>query len=196
MIPNETGTPTESTRIGVISDTHGRLTGSVFRLFEGVECIFHAGDVGKAQVIRELEMIAPVHAIRGNTDPYDLPFPETVDVDFKGLRFHMRHMVPTSGRSLEFFTMRTQADVVLFGHTHEPFLRQAGKTLFVNPGAISRSRTGIETAALLTATEGVVQASIHDLVPPDFPVRIRCPEKHQAEDACVSLAIQTVRGLG
>ncbi|HRS93707.1 MAG TPA: metallophosphoesterase family protein, partial [Candidatus Latescibacteria bacterium] len=93
------------------------------------------------------ELIAPVHAIRGNTDPFDLPFPEVLDTSHKGIRFHVRHVVPTSGRSLEFFTMRTDAHVVLFGHTHVPFLEKVRGTLFLNPGAISRSRVPAETAA-------------------------------------------------
>ncbi|HPU84336.1 MAG TPA: YfcE family phosphodiesterase [Candidatus Latescibacteria bacterium] len=165
----------EGFRVGVLSDTHGRLNGAVFTLFEGADCIFHAGDIGKAQIIRELELIAPVHAIRGNTDPFDLPFPEVLDTSHKGIRFHVRHLVPTSGRSLEFFTMRMDADVVLFGHTHAPFVEEVRGTLFLNPGAISRSRVPTETAALITVRGGEVTATVHDLVPPEFPVRLRYP---------------------
>ena len=56
------------TRLGVISDTHGRLDAAVHEIFAGVERIVHAGDVGAAGVLVELSTIAPVTAVRGNVD--------------------------------------------------------------------------------------------------------------------------------
>ncbi|HAV64105.1 MAG TPA: YfcE family phosphodiesterase, partial [Verrucomicrobiales bacterium] len=55
-------------RIGVISDTHGYLDPKIPALFQGVEHILHAGDIGYASIILELEQIAPVTAVLGNTD--------------------------------------------------------------------------------------------------------------------------------
>ena len=55
-------------RIGVISDTHGKLRSTVFDAFEGVDLILHAGDIGGLDIITELEAIAPVQAVHGNTD--------------------------------------------------------------------------------------------------------------------------------
>jgi len=55
-------------RIGVISDTHGLLRPEVAPALAGVERILHLGDVGKVSILRELEKIAPVTAIRGNID--------------------------------------------------------------------------------------------------------------------------------
>lgn len=164
------------TRVGIISDTHGRLNGAVFGLFAGVHCIFHAGDIGDRGVIRELDMIAPVYAIRGNTDPYDMPFPEVLTTQIAGLTVHMRHLVATGATSLYLFTQRVRADIVLFGHTHEPFISQAKKTLFLNPGSASKSRIGADSAALVTIVAGVVSATVHDLIPPDYRVRKRIPE--------------------
>ena len=60
-------------KIGVISDTHGFLDPKIFELFAGVEHILHAGDIGFASIILELQEIAPVTAVYGNTDA-DLPF--------------------------------------------------------------------------------------------------------------------------
>jgi hypothetical protein len=54
--------------IGVISDTHGTLDRRVLRVFEGVDLLLHAGDIGSAAILTELEAIAPVVAVRGNTD--------------------------------------------------------------------------------------------------------------------------------
>lgn len=163
------------TRIGVVSDTHGRLNGALYGLFDGVSCIFHAGDIGRREVIRELEMIAPVYAIRGNTDPYDFPFPEILTTRVGDLSVHVRHMVATSTTALYFFTQRVQADVVLFGHTHEPFLSMEKRTLFLNPGSASKSRSGADTAAIITVKGDVVSAAIHDLIAPEYRARMWYP---------------------
>ena len=45
-------------RIGVISDTHGKLHPRVAEVFAGVEAIIHAGDVGGGHVIETLRRIA------------------------------------------------------------------------------------------------------------------------------------------
>ncbi len=51
-------------RIGVISDTHGVFDRAIARHFAGVEHILHAGDIGRPEVIEQLEQIAPVTASR------------------------------------------------------------------------------------------------------------------------------------
>jgi len=59
-------------RLGIISDTHGKLRPEVFDLFSGVDHILHAGDVGSADILTELEVLAPVTAVYGNVDDFDL----------------------------------------------------------------------------------------------------------------------------
>ncbi|PYP75876.1 MAG: hypothetical protein DMD25_11780 [Gemmatimonadetes bacterium] len=59
-------------RVGVISDTHGLLRPEVFDVFKKVDHILHAGDVGGAQILIELEALAPVTAVYGNADPPEL----------------------------------------------------------------------------------------------------------------------------
>ena len=64
------GRDADMTRLGVISDTHGRVDPALREIFAGVERIVHAGDVGTADVLVELATIAPVTAVRGNVDVY------------------------------------------------------------------------------------------------------------------------------
>src|SRR5471032_1461282 len=54
--------------IGVISDTHGLLRAEAKEALRGSELILHAGDLGTAEVLRDLRRIAPVVAVRGNVD--------------------------------------------------------------------------------------------------------------------------------
>jgi predicted phosphodiesterase len=58
--------------VGLISDTHGMMRPEVFTALSGVDLILHAGDVGDG-VLDELALIAPVHAVSGNTDPPGQP---------------------------------------------------------------------------------------------------------------------------
>src|SRR5690606_32960928 len=80
-------------RIGLISDTHGRLAPEVVERLAGVERILHAGDVGGPEILDELAAIAPVDAVWGNTDGFALRAVtrESVELDLGGLRFGMAH---------------------------------------------------------------------------------------------------------
>ena len=74
-------------RLGIISDTHGLLRPQVFEVFREVDLILHAGDVGEG-VLVELSTIAPILAVRGNTDPLDAPeLPQFQDVTRDGPAF-------------------------------------------------------------------------------------------------------------
>ncbi len=54
--------------IGVISDTHGLLREEALAALAGSDLILHAGDVGRVEILEALRRIAPVWAVRGNTD--------------------------------------------------------------------------------------------------------------------------------
>ena len=54
--------------VGVISDTHGLMRPVALAALKGADLIIHAGDVGKHEVLDQLRVIAPTHAVRGNID--------------------------------------------------------------------------------------------------------------------------------
>lgn len=73
-----------------------------------------------------------------------------------------------------------KADLVVCGHSHEPFVRQVGKTLFVNPGSVGRPEGGDPRAsyAVLTFCDGAVRAELRR-VPYDIERVVRAV--HAAE---------------
>jgi putative phosphoesterase len=79
--------------IGVISDTHGLLRPEAVKALEGVELIIHAGDIGDRRILRKLERLAPVHAVRGNTDRGDWAahLPHTRVVEVGGVHLYVLH---------------------------------------------------------------------------------------------------------
>lgn len=156
---------TDTRVIGLISDTHGLVRPDVFAAFEGVDEIFHAGDVGGQEVLAILARIAPVQAVFGNTDvPGDpglcLHFNERVG----GLDVHVSHGhelgSPTPAKLLERYT----ADVLVYGHTHRPLVAAFDRRLVVNPGAAGPRRFHLAASvARLTIRGGVASAEIIDL---------------------------------
>jgi len=112
-------------RLGIIADTHGQLRPEVFEVFREVDRILHAGDIGPAELLVELEAIAPVTAVYGNTDGWDLRhrLPQVVEVRLEGLDFVLTHGdqfgTPTPEKLHEAYP---DADVLIFGHTHRPLL--------------------------------------------------------------------------
>ena len=54
-------------RLGVISDTHGLLRPEVFDVFQQVDHILHAGDIGGDHVISSLREIAQSLYVSQNT---------------------------------------------------------------------------------------------------------------------------------
>ena len=142
-------------RIGVISDTHGYLDPRVPKIFEGVEHILHAGDIGYESIIRELELIAPVTAVLGNNDA-GLNFNETEVVTLAGRKFLVHHIVSVSRLQdgIRERIEREKPEVVVFGHTHQPYSGTFGDTLFFNPGYAGKPRFNLERSVAVLHCEG------------------------------------------
>lgn len=130
------------TTIGVISDTHGLLRPEVFDLFRDVELIIHSGDIGPQSILTELEAIAPVHAVYGNTDRFPLVerLPERKSLRISQVRLFVTHQ----GGSPEQMRLRypeiQQSDLVIFGHTHRPLHIKDQGVIFFNPGSAGPRR--------------------------------------------------------
>jgi putative phosphoesterase len=131
-------------RLGIISDTHGTLPNEVFDVFKEVDHIVHAGDIGSLEILTELEAVAPVTAVFGNTDGFPLRerVPQVARAEFEGLYLRVTHGdqfgTPTPEGLVKAFP---DADIIVFGHTHRPVLSLLDKTITVmNPGSASHPR--------------------------------------------------------
>ncbi len=145
-------------KLGLISDTHDYLDPRIPELFAGVDHILHAGDVGRSLIIVELEQIAPVTAVTGNTDE-GLTLRETELVTLGGKKFLIHHIVtPGVGSPRIDRRLRDDApDVVMFGHTHKPFAEQVGNILFFNPGYAGRQRFDLpRSVAVMEIQQGKI----------------------------------------
>jgi len=157
--------------IGVLADTHlpfrlKRLPAQLLAVFRDVDLILHAGDVDQMEYIRQLEMIAPLYAVRGNLHfkpnelshgGIELPF----DLHFSLLGYHLvlnhggwphfgalasdwfwEKLLEPSRKGANARIVRRllriypYADVIIFGHTHQPYQARHGRTLVFNPGGV------------------------------------------------------------
>jgi uncharacterized protein len=143
-------------RVGLISDTHGMLRPQVFDAFQGVDVILHAGDVGDDDILDELQAIAPVYAVRGNTDRADnarLPVSRVLDIS--GLRVHVSHGHEVGAKPVTLVAAYGDADVIIYGHTHRELITEEEGVLVVNPGAAGARRFDLmPCVAILTIEDG------------------------------------------
>jgi putative phosphoesterase len=134
-------------------------------LFAGVEHILHAGDVGTPFITFQLEQIAPVTAVIGNTDSSD-KWRETELVTLAGRKFLVHHIVDPHKPSevLARRLGREKPDVVVFGHTHKQFCEKIGEILFFNPGYAGHPRFGMpRSVAIAECDEKGFWPKIFDL---------------------------------
>ncbi len=124
--------------IGVISDTHGLLRPEAASGLAGVELIIHAGDIGNPQVLQALEKIAPVHAVRGNTDrgEWAAALPHTRVVEVGGILIYVLHELFT----LDLDPAAAGFAAVIFGHSHQPHMERKNGVLYLNPGSAGPRR--------------------------------------------------------
>jgi uncharacterized protein len=145
-------------RIGLISDTHNQLRPPVFGIFEGVELILHAGDVGHMDIIVELETIAPVHAVMGNTDSPALQprVRDEVELELEGHRVVVVHGHAFGTPNAALLRLAyPDAHVIVYGHTHRQRVDELDGCVVVNPGAAGAARFGLKpSVAILTLERG------------------------------------------
>lgn len=131
-------------RLGVISDTHGLLRPEVFQAFREVDHILHAGDIGPESLLAELEALAPVTAVYGNTDGWEIRgiLPQVARLELDGFSIVVTHGdqlgVPTPEKLHGEFP---EAEILVFGHTHRPLLTLVDVVVTVmNPGGAGPRR--------------------------------------------------------
>ena len=136
-----------SRKIGVISDTHiphfKRLPDAVWQHFAGVELIIHGGDLSILSVISELETIAPVVAVQGNIEEYEvqLKLPIKREIVVGACRIGIVHILGDAHNRVKVARQEfPAARCVVFGHSHVPWNEEVDGQLLFNPGSATDRR--------------------------------------------------------
>ncbi|HEX5574813.1 MAG TPA: metallophosphoesterase family protein [Gemmatimonadales bacterium] len=134
-------------RLGVIADTHGLLRPEVFQAFAEVDHILHAGDIGPVDLLTELESLAPVTAVYGNTDHDEVrdQLPQVAAIELEGFDIVVTHGDQLGSPTPENLNAAFPgAQIIVYGHTHRPLLTIVDVVVTVmNPGGAGHRRFGL-----------------------------------------------------
>lgn len=130
------------TRIGLLSDTHGSIHPRVFDFFKDCDMIFHAGDIGDEETLKQLQKFKPLIAVYGNIDGTDIRIqvPEIQRFKIEDVKIFMIHIGGYPGRyarGIKETLILHKPDLFICGHSHILKImhdKQLG-ILHINPGA-------------------------------------------------------------
>lgn len=146
-------------RILVLSDSHGCVE-PMEQCVERVQpqVILHLGDcVRDAQRLEERYPDIPLLGVPGNCDYSGLDQPERL-TELGGVRILMMHghtrRVKSGPMAAIYAARECGADILLFGHTHQPVVDRSGDFWVMNPGCIGPSVR--RTYGVITLEDGKV----------------------------------------
>lgn len=129
-------------KIGLLSDTHGYWDDRYLKYFEPCDEIWHAGDIGSAELALRLAAFRPLRAVYGNIDGAELRrlYPQTLRFTIEGAEVVMKHIGGYPGHydpSIRGSLLTRPPRLFVSGHSH--ILKvQYDRTLqmiHINPGA-------------------------------------------------------------
>lgn len=139
-------------KIGILSDTHSKVDEAKrtldFLLEKGVEFIVHAGDMCHVETLELLEKCGVRYvAVYGNNDSHLVEYHNEYNLvkepnyfKIANTKFKLMHMP---------YYMSADAEVIIFGHTHQFACEFKNSTLFLNPGEVcAREKPTVECAIL------------------------------------------------
>ena len=122
-------------------------------IFNGMDLIIHAGDIGGPEVLEELSKAAPVKAVRGNMDMDDWAhrLPETKLIEVGGVLLYVIHDV----YKINIKPAKAGVGAVIHGHTHKPSsIEDHNGVLFLNPGSATHPRYNSPASVALLHVKG------------------------------------------
>lgn len=134
-------------KIALISDTHGIVREDWLDYIRGCDCMIHTGDFDNERCYeRFLNLGVPAYMVRGNCDTGEWAsyLPEFMPAPFCGKMFYLVHNRAYLPADL------TDADFVIFGHTHVFTHEELHGKVFINPGSTTVERGSGRTMAILT----------------------------------------------
>ena len=131
--------------IGLISDTHGYLDDNVFDHFKDCDEIWHGGDFGTLEVLKELRQFKPLRGVYGNIDGPEIRriFPETTRFKCEEVEVLMTHIGGYPGKYSPLIKpelMNNPPQLFICGHSHilKVIYDEKIQCLHMNPGAAGK----------------------------------------------------------
>ncbi|MBL8852259.1 MAG: metallophosphoesterase [Planctomycetaceae bacterium] len=139
-------------RVGIVSDTHGHVRNTLQAVAQlnvlKVDVVIHCGDIGSPTII-PLFAGWPAHFVLGNVDHDEAALQwiirdegQTFHGGFARITLENKLIAVAHGHDADVLHAAIHSgeyDLVCTGHTHQRELRQVGRTIVLNPGALYRS---------------------------------------------------------
>ena len=140
-------------KIGIMSDSHRESTSTRILVdhlvTNGAEYLIHAGDFELEENIRTLKQSGlPYVCVFGNNDSALTSCSDTFSIYrephyfmIKDVRFKLMHR--------PYYLTRENADIIIYGHTHQVKFQYNDGLLLINPGELCARETGRHEALML-----------------------------------------------
>lgn len=132
-------------KILIVSDTHGRH-GNLDEVLERegkIDMLLHLGDVEDDEHYIEAIAECPIHLLAGNNDFFSY-LPHEKEIKIGKYKVFMTHghgyYVSMNTKRLRDEAKARGVDIVMFGHTHKPYIDVEGDLKVINPGSLSYPR--------------------------------------------------------
>ena len=131
-------------KLVVLADTHipdryADIPASLVKELKKADWIVHAGDFTSLEYYHKIKTIKPMKAVLGNLDAPELgKILKTKEIfAFQKFKIGLIHGFGMAEKILENVkkSFDDTYDLVIFGHSHNPYNEKIGKTLFFNPGS-------------------------------------------------------------
>jgi putative phosphoesterase len=159
--------------IGIVSDTHGIVAPGILDFMAGMDEIWHAGDIGDAQVIHQLMKINRIRAVYGNIDGQDMriKYPEIQCFTIEDVKVLMTHIGGYPGRyipGVRQLIEKEKPKLFICGHSHilKVIYDPVYDLLHINPGAAGKYGIHKSITAIRLVIEG---NTMRDLEVKDIP---------------------------
>lgn len=132
-------------KVLIVSDTHGnhRNLDRILELAGQIEMFIHLGDVEGGEEYLNAVIECEKHIVRGNNDFFsELPKEDEFYIGkYKAFITHgHNYYVSLDPEHIKEEGRARHADLVIFGHTHKPFLDVNDDITVLNPGSVSYPR--------------------------------------------------------
>ena len=157
-------------KLGIVSDSHGnkRSLSKALKAMGSVDLIFHLGDYFEDGVYLRTLTSTPIHVVKGNMDLFSEGGHDEIFTMVEGIPIFACHGhlydVKRNLQRLYFKGKEEGARIVLYGHTHIPYLDDDGEILIMNPGTVGAPRMGgYESYGIIRINNRAIDAKIMPL---------------------------------
>lgn len=154
--------------VAVVSDTHrsDSCIKSIKTLIKDADILIHLGDNVEDAEELEREFKGEVYIVAGNCD-FSRKYPKDRLIDIEGKKIFMTHgdlyAVKVGLNSIYYKGREIEADIVLFGHTHQAMIERTNELILMNPGSPSLPRLSKKSIGFISIDDGEAEVYLKEI---------------------------------